>query len=137
MNRREFVSLVGVGGAIACAPEVVTAATEGTKQKRPDGFVAVGTVKELEKQGQLLNKKSPVGPILLIKEAGSSTIIAVNPTCTHEGCTVKWKADQKILACPCHPGTFTATGVVMKKPPKRNLATYQTKIEGDIILVKA
>jgi cytochrome b6-f complex iron-sulfur subunit len=137
MNRREFVSLVGVSGAIACAPEVVTAATEGTKQKRPDGFVAVGTVKELEKQGQLLNKKSPVGPILLIKEAGSSTISAVNPTCTHEGCTVKWKADQKILACPCHPGTFTATGVVMKKPPKRNLATYQTKIEGDIILVKA
>jgi hypothetical protein len=32
MNRREFVSLVGVGGAIACAPEVVTAATEGTKE---------------------------------------------------------------------------------------------------------
>ena len=137
MNRREFVSLVGVGGAIACAPEVVTAATEGTKEKRPDGFVAVGTVKELEKQGQLLNKKSPVGPVLLIKEAGSSTISAVNPTCTHQGCTVKWKADQKILACPCHPGTFTATGVVMKQPPKHNLTTYQTKIEGDIILVKA
>ncbi|MFM7439937.1 MAG: ubiquinol-cytochrome c reductase iron-sulfur subunit [Snowella sp.] len=137
MNRREFVTLVGVGGAIACAPEVVTAATEGTKEKRPDGFVPVGTVKELEQKGQLLNKKSPLGPVLLIKESGSNTITAVNPTCTHEGCTVKWKADEKILACPCHPGTFTSTGVVTNKPPKANLKTYQTKIEGNVILVKA
>jgi cytochrome b6-f complex iron-sulfur subunit len=137
MNRREFVTLVGVGGAIACTPEVVTASTERTKQKRPDGFVPVGTVKELEQKGQLLNKKSPLGPVLLIKEPGSNTITAVNPTCTHEGCTVKWKADEKILACSCHPGTFTSTGVVTNKPPKANLKTYQTKIEGNVILIKA
>ena len=137
MNRREFVSLVGVGGAIACAPEVVTAANEGTKQKRPDGFVAVGTVKELEQKGQLLNKKSPIGPVLVFKEPGSNNIRAVNPICPHEGCTVKWKEDKNTLACPCHPGTFTSAGVVTRKPPKANLKTYQTKIEGNVILIKA
>lgn len=75
MNRREFVTLVGVGGAIACTPEVVTASTEGTKEKRPDGFVPVGTVKELEQKGQLLNKKSPLGPVLLIKEQGVTPLL--------------------------------------------------------------
>ena len=137
MNRREFVTLVGAGGAIACAPEVVTAATEGTKEKRPDGFVAVGTVKELEQKGQLLNKKSPIGPVLLIKEPGGTTISAVNPTCTHEGCTVKWKEEKKTLACPCHSATFTSAGAVTHGPAKTNLKTYQTKIEGNVIMIKA
>jgi cytochrome b6-f complex iron-sulfur subunit len=137
MNRREFVAFVGVGGAIACAPEVVSAATEATQTKRPDGFVAVGTVKELDQKGQLLNKKSPLGPVLLIKEPGSQTIHAVNPRCTHEGCTVRWKEDKKILACPCHPGTFTRTGIVTHGPAERNLKTYQTKVEGNVILIKA
>ncbi|MEB3192870.1 MAG: Rieske (2Fe-2S) protein [Snowella sp.] len=137
MNRREFVTLAGVGGAIACAPEVISAATEATQPKRSDGFVAVGTVKELDQKGQLLNKKSPLGPVLLIKEPGSQTINAVNPRCTHEGCTVRWKEEKKILACPCHPGTFTSTGIVTHGPAKRNLKTYQTKVEGNVILIKA
>ncbi len=28
MNRREFVALVGVGGAMACAPEILGTATD-------------------------------------------------------------------------------------------------------------
>ena len=136
MNRREFVALAGVGGAIACLPEVVTAATEATQPKRPDGFVAVGTIKELEQKGQLLNKKSPVGPILLIKEKNSPAIIAVNPSCPHEGCTVKWKEDKNNLVCPCHQAVFSSMGVVDHGPAKKNLQTYKTKIEGNVILAK-
>ena len=58
MNRREFVTLAGVGGAIACLPEIVSAETAN--------FVAVGTVKELDKTGKLLVKDTPVGKVLII-----------------------------------------------------------------------
>ena len=51
MNRREFVTLAGVGGAIACLPEVVSAETAN--------FVAVGTVKELDKTGKLQVTSTP------------------------------------------------------------------------------
>jgi cytochrome b6-f complex iron-sulfur subunit len=49
---------------------------------------------------------------------------------------VKWNTGAQILACPCHPGKFTATGVVTNKPPKGNLTTYQVKVEKDVIFVK-
>ena len=138
MNRREFVTLVGVGGAVALTPEIGSALPNTAQfPKRKDGFTLVGTVKALEKTGQLLNKTSPVGPILIIKNPNNSSLVAVNPTCTHEGCTVKWKADQSVFSCPCHKGIFSSTGQVIEGKPKRNLALYQTKIEGGNILVKS
>jgi cytochrome b6-f complex iron-sulfur subunit len=140
MNRREFVALVGAGGAMACTPEILTTTTnqEITSVQAADGFVKVTgiTPKELESKGSFLDKKSPVGPLLLVWDTKTKKMSAVNPTCTHEGCTVKWKSDEQIFACPCHPGKFTATGVVTNKPPKRNLTTYQVKVEKDVIWVK-
>ena len=43
MNRREFVALVGVGGAMACAPEILGTTTdqEMTPAQAADGFVKV------------------------------------------------------------------------------------------------
>ncbi|MFM7714402.1 MAG: hypothetical protein ACKO7A_17345, partial [Microcystis sp.] len=68
MNRREFVALVGVGGAMACAPEILGTATdqEMTPAQAADGFVKVTgiTLKELEAKGSFLDKKSPVGSLL-------------------------------------------------------------------------
>lgn len=133
MNRREFVTLVGVGGAVALAPEVVSANAEPTKNAKD--FVKVATVRKLE--SSLLLKNSPVGPLLLIKSADGKTISAVDPTCPHEQCLVKWKQEQKLLVCPCHKAAFTSTGKLEKGPAKENLKAYQVKLEGDNILVKA
>ena len=129
MNRREFVTLAGVGGAIACLPEIVSAETAN--------FVEVGTVKELDKTGKLLVKDTPVGKVLIIKNPSGKGLSAVNPTCTHKGCTVDWKAEEKSFVCPCHNATFSSTGEVTKGPAKKALKTYQTKVTGDTILVKA
>ncbi|MGV2387885.1 MAG UNVERIFIED_CONTAM: hypothetical protein LVR29_04945 [Microcystis novacekii LVE1205-3] len=72
MNRREFVALVGVGGDHGLRPEILGTATdqEMTPTKRRNGFVKVTgiTLKELEAKGSFLDKKSPVGSLLLIWE---------------------------------------------------------------------
>jgi cytochrome b6-f complex iron-sulfur subunit len=46
---------------------------------------------------------------------------AINPTCTHLGCTVDWKADQNEFVCPCHGLRYDSQGRVVHRPAQRNL----------------
>lgn len=145
MNRREFLLWVGVGGLAASLPVAIAACTPQNEKsaapaasKRADGFVSVGTVAELQQKGYILNKDVANAPILVVsKSANPETLAAVNPTCTHKGCIVDWTANKKALVCPCHKSEFSPDGKVLKGPAKKDLATYQAKIEGNSVLVKA
>ena len=158
MNRREFISWVGVGSIVsslpiaiaACAPqeqnsqsasatgqESASASASPAASPRADGFLAVGTVADLSKNGQIADEKSPIGNLLVIQDpANTSQVIAVNPTCPHAGCTVAWKKDETAFACPCHGSKFASSGAVQQGPADKPLATYVTKIDGGSILVK-
>lgn len=144
MERREFFGWMTVGLVASSLPVAIAACTEkqvnseAKGNTRSDGFQAVGTVTDLNQQGQILNKKSPVGSVLVIRNPNdNNTLLAVNPTCTHEGCTVKWsKGDGKYI-CPCHKAEFNPEGALLKGPAKKPLKTYQAKIEGNSVLVKA
>ncbi|MBE9210560.1 ubiquinol-cytochrome c reductase iron-sulfur subunit [Nostoc sp. LEGE 06077] len=139
MKRRDFINWVGLGliatnlpvAIAACNSEksTSTSATSGDWQK-------VGTTKDLDQKGQLLVKGSPVGDVLLVGTSQAGNLIAVDPTCTHKGCTVDWKADAKKFACPCHRAEYGTDGQVQKGPAEKPLKTYTAKIEGDAILVK-
>lgn len=145
MNRREFLLWVGVGGLATSLPVAIAACTPQKEKseapaapKRADGFLSVGTVAELQQKGYILNKDVANAPVLVVSEsANPKTISAVNPTCTHKGCTVDWKGDKKLFVCPCHKAEYSPNGKVLKGPAKKDLATYQAKIEGNSVLVKA
>ncbi|PAX53493.1 QcrA and Rieske domain-containing protein [Brunnivagina elsteri] len=136
MNRRDFITLFGIGGIAsslpiaiaACSSEKSTTATSSSWQK-------IGTVAELDKTGQLLNEKSPVGAVLVVGTSKIKNLVAVNPTCTHKGCKVDWKATENKFLCPCHQSTFAADGKVLQGVATKPLATYAVKIEGDGVLV--
>ncbi|MFB8792021.1 MAG: ubiquinol-cytochrome c reductase iron-sulfur subunit [Potamolinea sp.] len=105
--------------------------------KRPDGFQSIGTVAELNQKGQILNKESAGVPVLVVKTAADAkSVSAVNPTCTHKGCTVDWKSDQNAFVCPCHQAKYSPDGKVIKGPAEKALPRYEAKIEGDTVLVK-
>jgi cytochrome b6-f complex iron-sulfur subunit len=92
----------------------------------------------LKLKSQILNKGFAGGSVLVVSNpANPKTITAVNPICTHRGCTVEWKADKKAFVCPCHDAQFSSDGKVLKGPAKKSLSTYDAKIEGDSVLVKA
>lgn len=59
---------------------------------------------------------------------------AMSAKCTHLGCTVDREADGTYL-CPCHGSAFDAKGLVTHGPAKKPLVWYQTKVEGDTVLV--
>lgn len=146
MNRRGFLSWIGVGwlgsslpvalaklalGLAACSSQ--TTQSESAPQK--SGFQSVGTIAELDKTGELLNEKSPVGSVLVVRTASANNLVAVNPTCTHAGCTVKWLGSPKKFSCPCHGSEFGTDGKVLKGPAGEPLKTYAAKIEGNSVLV--
>ncbi|MDY6785820.1 MAG: Rieske (2Fe-2S) protein [Cyanobacteriota bacterium] len=157
MNRRQFLSWVGVG-ALANSLPMVLVACNSTSQETPqvapeeeesespqtdidnsvraDGFQAVGTTEQLNAEGAILDRDSAAEPVLVVRNPETSVLSAVNPTCTHQGCIVEFEAEGQILACPCHGSKFALDGQVTDGPADRPLATLEAKEEEDLVLVK-
>ncbi|OYD91428.1 cytochrome B6 [Nostoc sp. 'Peltigera membranacea cyanobiont' 210A] len=139
MNRREFFGWVGLGAIATSLPVAMAAcSSQSTPSKltnapsRPDGFKAIGTVAELEQKGHILNQNV----IIIRNPTDKNSLIAVNPNCTHAGCTVNWEQDQKSFVCPCHDSKFAPDGKVLGGPATEALQTYTAKLEGGNVLVK-
>lgn len=139
MERREFLGWVGVGCVASSLPVAIASCSRQTPTPTPSSeFTPVGTVSQLKAEGELLDKESSVGRILMVQNPEDpEQILAVNPTCTHDGCTVKWESENSKFICPCHDAEFSPNGEVLKQPAEEPLATYTVKVEGDSILAKS
>lgn len=138
MKRRDFINWVGLGWLASSLPVALAACSPQTTSPKSSAgdWQTVGTTEELDKTGQLLAKNSPIGAILVIGTSKTGNLKAVDPTCTHAGCTVAWQAEAKKFSCPCHGSQFAVDGKVQKEPATKPLKTYIAKIEGNSVLVK-
>jgi cytochrome b6-f complex iron-sulfur subunit len=152
MDRRPFVGWVGLGWVASSLPVAIAISlsnsansTESSQldaslvaeETKSNDFQVAGTVANLDQSGFLLNQQLKPTPVLIIRNpTDAKTLIAVNPTCTHRGCTVNWKAADSLFECPCHRSKFALDGMVVKGPAKRALATYTVKVDGNSILVR-
>jgi cytochrome b6-f complex iron-sulfur subunit len=166
LKRRAFLTYFGLGCFASCFPVVLAACAPQTetgidaKAKSPepatktdnptaedkggaknkvaplvktaDGYSIVGKVTDLAATGQI----QAAGVAVSRDPANPKQLMAVNPKCTHKGCTVDWVAAEKKYECPCHNANFAADGKVLKGPATQPLATYPVKIVGAQILVK-
>lgn len=137
MRRRAFLSWASVGWMLSRIPAVLPAflaACQGA-QKSASGQQTVGTIADLDQKG-FLQAETPV-PIAVIRNpADPKSLLAVNPTCTHQGCIVAWQAARKSFVCPCHGSAFAADGSVQHAPATKPLAKYEAAIDGENIVVK-
>jgi len=135
MSRREFlgiawgISLLGIFGQAGnalirfLAPRV-NAGVFGTKviAGRLDEFQP-GTISHIQKGRFYISR---------LEDGG---IMALWQRCTHLGCTVPWKEDNREFLCPCHSSVFTNTGEVVSGPAPRPLDIFPLEIvDGEVIV---
>jgi cytochrome b6-f complex iron-sulfur subunit len=65
----------------------------------------------------------------------SSSFAALSDVCTHNGCTVSYSGGSSQFVCPCHGGTYDASGNVVSGPPPSALAKYKTTLSGNNLTV--
>jgi cytochrome b6-f complex iron-sulfur subunit len=138
VSRRYFLEVVGLGAVgIAAAgalvltgkylsPNVVKEPPTKFKAGTPDNYPP-GTV--------TLNKEQKVF-IVRAKEGYFYTLAAV---CTHLGCIANWKAEEGIVACPCHGSKFDRDGKVIGGPAPRPLPRYSITLDdqGQLVVDKS
>ena len=56
--------------------------------------------------------------------AGPQGPWAVSRKCTHLGCRLNYRENEKSLLCPCHQSRFTINGKRVAGPAERNLPTF-------------
>lgn len=145
MNRRKVLSWFGLGWLASLLPSSLIGCSEAksssgsSSASAPESvaaapsanFKAIGTVAQLDKDGQLVSDK-----IAVVRDPkDANKLLAVNATCTHNGCTVKWKPANKEFVCPCHDAKFGADGAVKQGPASKSLPRYAAKIQEGQVLV--
>lgn len=100
-------------------------------------FVKVAKISEIP-DGQIKKVEVNDQEVALINLDGD--IFAVSDVCTHEACSISeyGQIDAEDVECGCHGSKFDIkTGQVIQPPALDPLPTYEVKVEGDDILVKA
>jgi menaquinol-cytochrome c reductase iron-sulfur subunit len=70
-----------------------------------------------------------------VVKLSNKEVIAFGPQCPHLGCAYHWVSQKHEFLCPCHTSTFSIDGDVLSGPSPRPLDRYETKIEGDKLLL--
>ena len=75
--------------------------------------VTLSTIAKVDQQGAALIKipadapsPYPAGDPGIIVKLPDGTYVAYDATCTHNGCTVGWDAQDGVILCPCHGAAF-------------------------------
>ncbi|MEM7590021.1 MAG: Rieske (2Fe-2S) protein [Cyanobacteria bacterium P01_A01_bin.83] len=143
MKRRSFLNWAGIGLLASYFPVALAACsqtsddnssnqTESSDTSNAEDFVSVGTEAELQSDGYLLNEESKI----IVVQDSEKQLLALNPTCTHQGCIVDWDSESNTFICPCHYAKYAPDGKVLAKPASEDLPTYEVKSENGEILVK-
>jgi cytochrome b6-f complex iron-sulfur subunit len=72
---------------------------------------------------------------LAVVRTSATQAVALSATCTHAGCVLDVRADQRELHCGCHGADFDFAGVVLRGPTAIPLPVYPATPGADAILV--
>ncbi|MGH2724356.1 MAG: universal stress protein [Actinomycetota bacterium] len=61
------------------------------------------------------------GRKLAVYREEDASLVALNPRCTHMGCTVDWNDTDRTWDCPCHGSRYDRHGKLMQGPAEKDL----------------
>jgi cytochrome b6-f complex iron-sulfur subunit len=137
MTRRDLIQKVIIGGTMfyilppvlsSCSKEEDTNGT-GTDKKKLTLDMTLPAYSALKNTGEFVI----VQEIIVANTAGG--YIALDSTCTHEGCTISYDSASNNLPCPCHGSVFATSGSVVNGPATLALKSYSVSKSGDILTI--
>lgn len=144
MERRDFVSNVGLTLVLACTAGLA-ACSKGGDSSAPPPTPGGGNAKlTLNLSSDLPNAgdfKISNGVIIIRTGTGNTAadFTALSSTCTHQGCTVAtYNNTSKLIECnaPCgHGSRYTTSGTVNTGPATAALTAYTITISGNTLTV--
>lgn len=140
MKRRELVQKIMLGGAtIFIMPSVITSCEKdpagGNNNNPPPPGSKITLDLTNPSYASLKNAGSSVNVQGVIVANTGSGYVALDSTCTHNGCTVGYSSSAKNFPCPCHGSVFSLTGAVVNGPATTALKSYPVSLSGDILTI--
>ncbi len=143
LTRREFVQLTGAGAAALTAAGLPVA-SPAAQAKTGYPVQDVASLSSLA-PGDAVGFSYPDenSPALLMRLAETATdgvgpdrsVVAYSILCTHKGCPVSFKPEQRMLICPCHWSTFdpARSGSMVIGQASQPLPRIELSVEGDMV----
>ena len=136
LPRRDFLNeisaaalgITGLGGAVVSmnyiSPNVLFEPPSRFRVGMPEDY-PVNSVSFLREQ-----------QIYIVRTAEGFT--ALSAVCTHLGCITEWRADDNLIACPCHGSKFNREGMKVAGPAPRPLPHLSVQLapDGQIVVDK-
>jgi menaquinol-cytochrome c reductase iron-sulfur subunit len=116
------------------------------KAHREDQWVDAGDISKLDPKTpiEVVFRKNRVDGWKIISEKSTAwvakldnRVVAFGPQCTHLGCAYHWDESKSEFICPCHSSIFSIDGKVVAGPAPRPLDRYQTRVEGNKLMLGA
>jgi menaquinol-cytochrome c reductase iron-sulfur subunit len=149
VTRRNFYigAIYGMGAAISAAlglPAIVYLLFP-PKIRKADPWVEIGDITRLSPNSptEMAFRRNRVDGWKVTSEKATAWVVkhtdnsvtAFGPQCTHLGCAYHWDETKTEFLCPCHNSFFSIDGRVLEGPAPRPLDRYETKVEGNKLLV--
>ncbi|MEZ2443115.1 ubiquinol-cytochrome c reductase iron-sulfur subunit [Chitinophaga sp. RCC_12] len=144
MERRDFVSNIGLTLALVCTAGLAACSKGGSNDPDPTPPGGGNAKLTLNLGSDLTNVgdfRISNGVIIIRTGSGNTAaaFTALSSTCTHQGCTVAtFNNSSKLIECnaPCgHGSRYTTTGAVNTGPATAALTAYTIKVDGNVLSV--
>lgn len=143
MERKEFLSLVGLSSASALAAVCMGSCSKSTENTTTPGQPTTPTNVNITldlTQAANASLATPGGFIytgaIIVAKTISGSYIAVSKVCTHQGSTIEYQGTNQRFYCPNHGATFTDTGSFIAGPDSlASLKQYKTTLSGNMLTI--
>ncbi|MBL4664968.1 ubiquinol-cytochrome c reductase iron-sulfur subunit [Nitrospina gracilis] len=137
INRREFLSYCFMGSSLFASMALLSVYVVQfllpSANKNPTRKIYITTTDKI-RPGNSFKFTDLRGGHITVTNTGSE-FIALSTKCTHLGCQVHWKKNEKMFYCPCHEGYFNPKGEVVKGPPPAPLSSYKVEVVDQAIYI--
>jgi cytochrome b6-f complex iron-sulfur subunit len=131
MNRKEFLSLVGIGATGV----FVTSCLSACKKEKNTNIDFTLDLSSSANSALAANGGYIISQGVIVAKTSAGEYIAVSAACTHEGVNVQFQSSSNRFHCPGHGANFNTNGTVQNGPANSPLSKYNTSLSGNMLRV--